>query len=231
MATQAFWTWDAKGRPFTVCRPIRELVDLALANNVPLLGTIGNLAHLKTNFPEDHTPFSFTPWPWPLPGYVVTACDLGASEWCWGFLEDCKAGLHPWVKYINFMGKNYSVKRNWGSVNSGDIHFHCSARTDFLDSPVTRNPWNRVITPIPSLNVGRKRNMLFFFCANADGGDDTPGDHRWAVVTGDGRWVELETQAQADAVCAALGVRDGDKRSAQQVSPLVWVELREKFAA
>lgn len=142
MTTAAYNTWVRGGRKYTVAQPISEVVAYAKAAGVQWLGTLGSddERHLKASRPQDHTPFSVTAWPLPLPGYVVTACDLVRGSWCDRFLAECRAGLHPWVKYINFGGHQYSVKTGWRQESSSDEHFHVSARTDFLNAHA-RNPF------------------------------------------------------------------------------------------
>lgn len=145
MATAEYTKWVNAGRPYAVATCIQDFVGYAKAAGVPWLGTLGSddSRHLQASNPQDHTPFSRTAWPVPLPGYVVTACDLGRGKWCDKFLAECKAGLHPWVKYINFGGHHYDVRKNWMQEYSSDEHFHVSARTDRLnDHP--RNPFVEV---------------------------------------------------------------------------------------
>ncbi len=132
MATQAYYDWVRAGRPFTVCTPVANLVSLARRHGVSVLGTIGNDDHLTSNNPQDHTPFSVTAWPIPLPGYVVTACDLADGPHVDRLIADARSGRAPWIKYINARGKQWNVKNGWSPVPNSDQHCHVSARTDRL---------------------------------------------------------------------------------------------------
>lgn len=137
MATQAYVTWNNRGRPWELAYVIEQLVNRGRAVGVTVLGTIGNDAHLMSNNPQDHAPFSFTAWPVALPGYVVTAADLKEGLFADTFLAETKQGLHQWVKYINLRGRHYDFRSgNWANpvvTSSGDIHLHVSARTDRLN--------------------------------------------------------------------------------------------------
>lgn len=141
MATSEYNAWNAKGRPYTVALPIKQFVDQARAAGIGILGVIGNESHLKANTPEDHTPFSHTAWPRALPGYVVTACDIADGPWSDRILATAKDGRLPQVKYLNFRGHHYNVKRGWQQESSGDQHLHISVRTDHLNTPLAVNPF------------------------------------------------------------------------------------------
>ena len=130
--TQAFYDWDGKGRPYKVCTPIVGLTGLARRHGYPILGTIGNEEHLRSPRPQDHTPYSVTPWPLPLPGYVVTACDIEYGPYVDQLIADAKSGRAPWIKYINARGYQWNVRNNWVPVPNSDQHCHVSARTDQL---------------------------------------------------------------------------------------------------
>lgn len=138
MATKAYHRWVEAGRPWTLARPIRQLRDWAAANSVQMLGTIGNEAHLTSDWPQDHTPFSFTAWPVPLPGYIVTAIDLADADGLGGaILANARADRYPWLKYMNVAGKNYSYADGFkqGSSNP-DHHIHISVFSDELDTSI-----------------------------------------------------------------------------------------------
>jgi hypothetical protein len=142
MATSAYWSWVSAGRPFDLAEPIRRLRELARAHGVAVLGTIGNEDHLTDSFPEDHTPFSFTAWPAPLPGYIVTAIDLADGPHADRMLADAVAGRITWVKYINLRGKQYNVRNGWSPTSNSDQHFHLSIRSDSLGSIGDYNPFS-----------------------------------------------------------------------------------------
>lgn len=138
MATSAYWGWINAGRPWRKARPVAEMEAWARANGIAVLGTIGNEDHLQADWPEDHTPFSFTAWPIRLPGYIVTAIDLanvrglGAA-----ILRDARAGRLPWLKYMNAAGWSYSFADGFrlGRSNA-DQHVHLSVFSDDTDTSI-----------------------------------------------------------------------------------------------
>ena len=131
MATQAYWNWKARGAPFTVARPIADMVSIARRHGIGVLGTIGNEEHLQADPPEDHTPFSETAYPIPVRD-CVCACDL-ANEQGLGnaVLRDARAGLTPWLKYMNFGNRQYG---HWDGFQTwewnSDEHLHLSCFSD-----------------------------------------------------------------------------------------------------
>lgn len=78
-------------------------------------------------------------------------------------------------------------------------------------------------TPNPS---GRKEPTMYYFCTDVDGA----GTNRWAVVSG-GYWFEYGTQKAGDNLASALGVRDGEARSARSTDRAGWDELKAPFVA
>lgn len=189
MATQAYFDWRAKGSPYDVARPIDELVNWGRQQGIPILGVIGNLPHLQAANPQDHTPFSRTAWPIPLRGYVVTAADLKEGAWADKFVDECRRGLHPWVKYVNHRNKQYNFKSGYpGTVtSSGDYHCHVSCRTDYLNASINMNP----TTTTPNV----KESDVKFIYADGRG---------WALVTPNGLY-SISTQDEANAVARVLG--------------------------
>lgn len=131
MATQAYWDWINNGRHWQLAKPIADMVTIARRHGIAILGTIGNDEHLEANFPEDHTPFSYTAEPVPANGWVC-ACDL-ANEKGLGeaILRDARAGKLPWLKYINFGNMQYGY---WDRFRNGewnsDEHVHLSCFSD-----------------------------------------------------------------------------------------------------
>lgn len=143
MATQAYWNWVNLGRQYELAKPVAILYEMARAAGVRRHGSLGSddEAHLQSDFPEDHTPFSYTAWPKPLPGYVVCAVDIANGPWMQRLLDDAKSGRAPWVKYLNFGGRHYNVTNGWAPVPSGDEHGHISCRTDYLTYTNVKNPF------------------------------------------------------------------------------------------
>jgi hypothetical protein len=131
MATQAYWDWKARGSPFTVARPIADMVSIARRHGIGVLGTIGNEDHLTADPPEDHTPFSETAYPIPVKD-CVCACDLVNAQGLGdALLRDARAGKTPWLKYMNFGNRQYG---HWDGFRSwtwnSDDHLHISCFSD-----------------------------------------------------------------------------------------------------
>lgn len=144
MTTAAYRRWIASGGTWRLATPIAEL-SAVLRRHGYTVGTIGNSAHMSSDPPEDHTPFSATGWPQAAPWGVVTALDimpdgpvslakLGAQ-----LVADKMSGAAPWIKYMNWTpaGKgcrHESWEPNHGIVSSSDVgHIHVSIRTDYAD--------------------------------------------------------------------------------------------------
>lgn len=130
--------WERSGSHWEPARPISEIEAWAHRNGIPVLGTIGDFSHLNADPAEDHTPYSETAWPLPLPGYIVCAIDLaevrnlGAA-----ILRGARAGKYPWLKYINVGQRHYHCRDGFqASVYNSDTHNHLSIRTDYIDASI-----------------------------------------------------------------------------------------------
>lgn len=189
MATQAFKDWAAAGRPFKLAQPVDEYRHELLLAGWPksLLGTIGDEAHLQAEHPEDHCPFSVTGWPQPNEYPYVCALDVGAAfingldvdQLVTYWLAEARAGHTPWIKYINWQGYQYDVRRSWVRTAIGGHydHAHISFRTDWTlngigefavipKGPITvttqtgRDVWNEPITSDAEHFAGPAREWL-----------------------------------------------------------------------
>lgn len=138
MASSAYYSWDDLGRPWELARPITELEAWADRNGIAVLGTIGDEAHLTTARPLDHTPFSTSAWPLPLPGFIVCAIDLDPAKGQGPrILALARAGKTPWMKYLITGGRLYHCRDGFqSSVANSDRHDHISVRTDFLNASI-----------------------------------------------------------------------------------------------
>jgi hypothetical protein len=164
MATKSYYDWNRAGRPFRRSTWLAEIKALALAAGVPFLGDLGNEAHLRADRPEDHTPYSYTAWPIPLPDYVVCAIDLGDGPWSDRILADARAGRLPWLKYLNFRRRNYSRRRDnfREGTYSGDSHLHLSGMSNH--TWIGLDGYNPFVAPAPPRvtnagNGGREVNL------------------------------------------------------------------------
>lgn len=134
MATQAYRQWVAAGKPWELATPIAEIEKWCKANGFTVLGTIGDNTHLTSSNPQDHTPFSFTAHPVPLPGYFVCAIDI-ADERGLGaaILSGARAGRFPFLKYCNVGGFHYDYRDGFkaGKPNP-DRHNHLSILSTWI---------------------------------------------------------------------------------------------------
>jgi hypothetical protein len=164
MATQAYRTWVAAGRPFS--RPVwlTEIKALARAHGVPFLGDLGNEEHLQAANPLDHTPFSTTEWPIPINGYWINAIDLGDGPWSDRLLAECRAGRARWVKYLLFRGRSYSRRNNWVAGTSSDHHLHISGMSDHLHDSI--GGYNPFVVPVPPAPVIEGDDMVLVHRTN-----------------------------------------------------------------
>lgn len=140
MASPKKAIWTQAGSPYKVAAPNLYVVHYCTTKRIPNLGTLGNQAHLDATPPEDHTPYSDTAWPNRLPlttpvdgtRYWVCASDH-ANEHGLGdaILRDARAGLLPWLKYMNVAGRSYAYADGFqhGAPN-GDQHIHLSTFDD-----------------------------------------------------------------------------------------------------
>lgn len=148
MATAAYHNWVSDGRPHRLAMPVAIYRSAFYAAGWPndSIGTLGDEPHLQASTPQDHTPFSVTGWPNAHPYPYVTAIDvshgvsretmLDAIVAYW--LSQAKAGKTPWVKYIIYKGRGWSVRDGWAQrPASGHFdHVHVSMRTDYVSTSV-----------------------------------------------------------------------------------------------
>jgi hypothetical protein len=161
MATNDYYTWVDAGRPWDLALPIDELDSWARSVGITVLGTIGDESHLTSNNPQDHTPFSHSAWPDPLPGYIVTAIDIDNVNGLGYAIEDqARAGALPWLKYMNHSNRHLDSRDGWDVEYSSDYHVHLSIRTDWI------------YTSIGSFNPGGSGSGGFtMFCKYGDEND------------------------------------------------------------
>ncbi len=161
MAITTYSQWVADGSPW---RPAAYIGTFAatLRGHGFVVGTIGAVStHLNIDFPEDHAPYSHTPWPGPqpypnecacdiMPGGAVDLATLGAQ-----IVADKMANVAgtEWIKYINWTDASGncwhdSWKPNHDRLPSTDKeHIHLSGRTDYVDQPTSYDPVARLLHP------------------------------------------------------------------------------------
>lgn len=154
MAVTTYRQWVADGSPWHPAAFIDDFAHTMRGHGYTVY-TIGAVAtHLNIPRPEDHAPFSHTPWPGPQPYPAVLACDIMPG----GALDLASLGAQivadkfanvpgtEWVKYINWTdaGGNCYHDR-WQPEHrrtpSGDRgHIHISGRTDFVTAGTSYDP-------------------------------------------------------------------------------------------
>lgn len=154
MTVTTYRQWLADGSPWHDAKCIGSFAATMRGRGYTVY-TIGAVdTHLDIPVPEDHAPFSHTPWPGPQPYPAVLACDImpggevdlatvGAQIYA-----DKQAG-HPglaWLKYMNWTDADGNCWHDTWMPNhvrrpSTDRgHIHLSARTDYVNTPTSYDP-------------------------------------------------------------------------------------------
>jgi hypothetical protein len=145
MTPTTYDQWIADGRPWRPAPVIDRFAELMRGHGFEVF-TIGDQNHLTATLPEDHTPYSHTPWPGAQPYPQILALDVmpgGAVDWRWlgrQIVTDRFAGVRGtgWIKYINWTDPTDSCWHDrWEPDNTHTPstdrgHIHISARTDRL---------------------------------------------------------------------------------------------------
>ena len=141
--------WVADGRPWRNCQPINDLIATLRGHGYTGPGVgIGDQSHLTANPPEDHCPYSHTPWPGAQPYPYVMAIDIMPGEGIdiidlGGRLFDDKSSDKPGTQPIKYINWTDSAGGCWHdswmpshtrfrSTDRG--HIHISFRTDYVTS-------------------------------------------------------------------------------------------------
>jgi hypothetical protein len=151
MTVTTYVGWVNDGRPWKNCQPINDFIATLREHKYTGPGVgIGDLSHLTANPPEDHCPYSHTPWPAPQPYPYVMAIDIMPNEGLdiielGGRLFDDKSssvpGTEP-IKYLNWTDSDGncwhdSWMPNHTRFRSTDRgHIHISFRTDYVRSAI-----------------------------------------------------------------------------------------------
>ena len=143
--------WVADGSPWHDCQPTRDLITMLRSHGYSGPGVgLGDMSHLTAPLPEDHCPYSHTPWPGAQPYPAVMAIDIMAGYgvdvvWLGGKLFDDKQsgveGTQP-LKYMNWTDADgHCWHDSWmpsharyASTDRG--HIHLSWRTEYATSTI-----------------------------------------------------------------------------------------------
>jgi len=162
MAVTTYAGWIADGKPARQAQPIADMVTMFEGHGF-VVYWMGNQAHLTATPPEDHCPFSNTPWPGAQPYPYVLALDLMPKGGAGGaslapiarkIIADKRSGNAPWVKYLNWTDESGHVwHTKWqpteattASTDAG--HIHLSIRTDYATSNAAHG-WDPLAPPTP----------------------------------------------------------------------------------
>lgn len=153
MAITTYAGWLADGSPVQTARCVADFAATLRGHGYTVY-TLGDIRHLQADPPEDHCPYSNTPWPGVQPYPHVMALDVmpgGALDWRalgWRIVADKLAGVAgtEWIKYVNWTdaaGHCWHDKWQPGHVrtSSSDTgHIHISARTDYVNTGTGYDP-------------------------------------------------------------------------------------------
>jgi hypothetical protein len=160
MAITTYAAWVNDGAPIQPAVCIADWIANLRSHGYEV-GYYPDDRHLKANPPEDHTPYSHTPWPSSQPYPNVLASDL---------MPPTKSGLPSlarigaqvvadknakvpgteWIKYINWTDANGNCWHDsWQPTHSrvpstDKGHIHVSARTDFTFKHHNYDPVARI---------------------------------------------------------------------------------------
>jgi hypothetical protein len=169
MAVTNYQQWLADGRPWHNALVIDAFAGLMRGHGFTVY-TLGDLSHLTASPPEDHCPYSQTPWPGAQPYPDVMALDImpgGAVDWqALGvqIVADKRVNWPgtQWIKYVNWTDvsgtcRHASWQPDYAVRSSADTgHIHISARTDRIaDALQGWDPVARLLNPTPSTQEDR----------------------------------------------------------------------------
>lgn len=147
MAVTTYNGWVADGKPAHPAQPIQDMLNMFESHGFTVYW-YPDESHQKAQPPEDHTPYSNTPWPGAQPYPACLALDLmpkdgdarSLTKIARQMIADKDSGVAPWFKYINWTDENNAcwhtkwepTKETTSSSDTG--HVHVSIRTDFASS-------------------------------------------------------------------------------------------------
>lgn len=146
MAVSSYPGWVADGKPAYEAQPIADMFNYFKSKGFTVYW-YPNQAHLTATPPEDHTPFSHTPWPGAQPYPLCLALDLmpkdgdarSLTKLARQIIADKRSGVAPWIKYMNWTDENnkcWHTKWQPNEVTTASTdrdHIHISIRTDWAD--------------------------------------------------------------------------------------------------
>lgn len=180
MACTTYNCWVNDGKPWSDCQPTKDFVAMLRRHGYTGPGVgIGDQAHLTATPPEDHTPYSHTPWPGSQPYPRILAFDLMPNSGIdilalSGQIFDDKSSGHPALAPLKYMNWTDSAGNCWHDswqsnhtryASSDRGHSHFSWRTDYVNSTL--------LSTYDPLGTGGTSSML---CKYGDGNSGTPSE-------------------------------------------------------
>lgn len=251
MATSQYYAWDRAGRPLNPAQPIREFVGklkvaFPKAAAAAQFSWYADNAHYQANYPEDHTPYSYSGWPIVNPYPYVFATDVmhrpdlgvDCSALFAYWIGEARAGRMPWLKYLIWQARVYSVRNGWQPVlNSGHHdHIHLSARTDHLNTSL--GGWS--VVPGAAPPPTRRRDGMYFFNVGQSQYVADPAFERYWAFDNYPRWQAVHAAAgsppvvpvsAANLAAGVFGQSQGIYTIPRAPSPAVEVELSDEDLA
>lgn len=185
MVVSNYDEWVADGSPWHAATPVESLAQV-LKNYGYTVYILGDKRHLTANPPEDHTPYSHTPWPGSQPYPAVLAQDIMPGG-AWNLDElgakifaDKQAG-HPGLAGLKYMNWTDASGNCWHdkwtpdhqrSSSSDRGHIHLSWRTDYVNTNTPYDPIAKVAQKgyvmdlslnglkLPTLHVGNDDSKM-----------------------------------------------------------------------
>lgn len=149
MTCTTYTCWRNDGSPWSDCQPTKDFVAMLRRHGYTGPGVgIGDQSHLTAQPPEDHTPYSHTPWPGAQPYPRIMAFDLMPNSGIdilalSGQIFDDKMSGHPALAPLKYMNWTDSAGNCWHDSwqsnhtrypSSDRGHSHFSWRTDYVNS-------------------------------------------------------------------------------------------------
>ena len=163
MTVTNYQQWLNDGQPWKPALPVASFAATIRGHGYTVY-ILGNKQHLTANPPEDHTPYSHTPWPGKQPyPYVLAEDIMPGGEWSIEKLgaqifADKQAG-HPGLAGLKYMNWTDASGDCWHdswlpdhhrSSSSDTGHIHLSWRTDYVNAPTSYDPFNEEIPMDPT---------------------------------------------------------------------------------
>lgn len=147
--------WVADGQRWDASNPAQAMANACERHGITF-GILGDHSHAVANPPEDHMPYSHTPWPGAQPYPYVLAIDLMTTDpgVAQRIIAAKQAGSFPCVKYMNFTNaagqvEHISWEPNESEYHSSDTgHIHLSFRTDHVLCNHTFDPFTVPTEPV-----------------------------------------------------------------------------------